>query len=144
MKIEAIAQNIAKAIEELEKDFTFVLDDFHILKDPKIQEFMNHFLRMIPSTVKMVVSSRQEPNLKFEEMKLYDKILFMDKEDLRLTQEEIVMVVSASDENCLNSDSLSELIYRSEGWILGIKLLCASIRLKGNTASKDSNLSKQK
>lgn len=126
---EAISGNccdrlLPQFIHELEqkaKDgFILVFDDFHFINEPEILNFMEAFLKGLPSGCHTVLICRYLPDLPLSRLREQDRILDISRDELAFSLEETkALLCTGKGLSC--TDSILKNIDRSiKGWPLGL------------------------
>ena len=108
------------------EDYYMVLDDIHYIKDKTLIGTIDFFLKSMPENLHIFMLSRENPALYLGEFAVSGRLLFIDGDKLKLSQEEGLLFLkdtlklSASDEVL---DSMNEF---AEGWVGGLQLVAAA------------------
>ncbi|WP_235870786.1 LuxR C-terminal-related transcriptional regulator [Rhodococcus xishaensis] len=125
---------LASSLAELDEPVCLVLDDAHLLHDPVVLSDLEVFLRTQPDLVQVVVCGRFEPPLAFQKLRLDGRTLDVTFDDLAFTPEEAKALLAEHDVE-LDSDNLSVLMERTEGWAAGLRLAGMSLAEHPDPAS---------
>ena len=71
-----------------------VLDDYHLLKDPAIQESVEFLLAYLPPALHLVIAARADPRLPLARMRARGTLTELRVGDLRCTTDEGVAVIA--------------------------------------------------
>jgi LuxR family maltose regulon positive regulatory protein len=99
-----------------------VLDDFHVLGDPRVHESVEFFVSYLPTSLRLVVAGRSDPPLPIGRLRARGELTELRAADLRLSHDEaaaLVINVSGAD---LDDAEATELLARTEGWAAGLQL----------------------
>jgi len=105
-----------------------VLDDYHLIDTPPIQEIISFLLENQPPQLHLVIVSREDPLLPISRLRARGQLTEIRAADLRFTTSEAaeflnqVMGLSLSDEDVIALES------RTEGWIAGLQLAALSMQ----------------
>ena len=61
--VSVIASSLINELDELERDFILVLDDYHLIREQSIHELLNLLLQYPPQGMHLVIATRQDPSL---------------------------------------------------------------------------------
>ncbi len=130
--IKALLQDI----NSISTKTVVVVDDFQFIRNKLIHAAISTIIGKGNSLVRLVIISRnQMPPAMFGKT-LYDQIHKIDQYDLSLTSSELELLLESDDNKNVKGSDLQHIMDKSEGWILGVKILLA-LRLKGgNFAAK--------
>jgi LuxR family maltose regulon positive regulatory protein len=105
---------------------TLVLDDLHLLTEPKILGGLDFLVRSVGSSLRLVVSSRTDPQLPLHRYRLTGQLADIRGTDLAFNNEEAGLLIAKH--GCtLSADSLERLIQHTEGWAAGLRLAAISM-----------------
>jgi LuxR family maltose regulon positive regulatory protein len=111
---------IYKLFEELslkKEEFTFFIDDFHLINNETILDLIKSSIKYIPSNVRFFISSRDN-NLKLVNTNSFtEKILI--KNDISFSKNEIEKLILKENIH-IDSNSIDYILKKTKGWILGI------------------------
>ena len=85
----------------LAQPVVLVLDDYHLVENPEIDEGLSSFLEHLPQTLELVVSSRSEPALPLARLRARGELAEIDAQQLRFSEEE----AGSSSTTCTGSGS---------------------------------------
>ena len=88
--IELLVDTLINELDQITEDFVLVLDDYHLIHDENIHSVLNTWLRYPPSRVHLVISTRRDPSLKLNTLRLRNRINEIRMNDLGFNQKEIV------------------------------------------------------
>jgi LuxR family maltose regulon positive regulatory protein len=112
-----VASELAEQIEAL----VLVIDDLHELRTADALTQLEHLLAMLPSPVRVVLSSRRDPPIRLHRLRLADELSEIRAGDLRFTERETLELLAAS-EIALSAAGAAALHERTEGWAAGLRL----------------------
>ncbi|GCE22098.1 LuxR C-terminal-related transcriptional regulator [Dictyobacter kobayashii] len=106
---------------------TLVLDNCQHLYEPAIYVSLITLLELLPPQLHLVLSTRQDPPLPLARLRGYGRLLEIRGEELRFTREEIRAFLSEVMELDLGEEVIQELTQRTEGWIVGVRLMAFAL-----------------
>ena len=104
---------------------TLVLDDLHLLTDPKVLDGLDYVLRNAGPGLRLAVSARMDP-LPLHRYRLAGELTEIRASDLAFTVREAGQLM-ARHGITLTADSLECLTRRTEGWAAGLRLAAISM-----------------
>lgn len=118
---ERLLPQLIRELEQKAKDgFILVLDDFHFINEPEILNFMEAFLKGLPSGCHTVLLCRYLPDLPLSVLREQGRILDISREELAFSLEETKALFCA-EKGLPCTDSILKNIDRSiKGWPLGL------------------------
>ena len=107
---------------------TLVLDDFHYIKQPQLLALLNTFLDHLPSSIRVVMTSRDHPELNLSRRRASGQLLQVTAEELRFDVTESL----AFFHNTMSLPQADDLVVRfsrkTEGWVAGLQLVALSLK----------------
>jgi LuxR family transcriptional regulator, maltose regulon positive regulatory protein len=120
---------LASALAAQDPPVTLVLDDLHLITEPKILNGIDFLARSVGSSLRLVVSSRSDPLLPTHRYRLSGQLADIQSADLAFNADEARMLLAQH--GCtLSAGSLECLMRQAEGWAAGLRL--AAISLAGH------------
>ena len=112
-----------------------VLDDYHLVGNPEIDEGLSFLLEHLPRTLELVLSSRTEPALPLARLRARGELAEVDAQRLRFSDEEAELFLN--DLHGLNLDRRDVIRLRelTEGWAAGLYL--ATLTIRGRESAHD-------
>jgi LuxR family transcriptional regulator, maltose regulon positive regulatory protein len=103
-----------------------VIDDLHELKAADALAQLERLLADLPSTSRVVLSSRRDPAIRLHQLRLADEVAEIRAGDLRFTEPETRELLATSGIGLSNAGALA-LHQRTEGWAAGLRLAVISL-----------------
>ena len=117
---------LASALAAQDPPVTLVLDDLHLITEPKILNGIDFLVRSVGSSLRLVASSRTDPPLPMHRYRLTGQLADIQGTDLAFTADETRLLLAQH--GCtLSSDSIECLMRRTEGWAAGLRLAAISM-----------------
>ncbi len=106
------------AIEELNKPFQLVLDDFHVITKDKTLQCIDWLINFMPRDMSLLIASRQLPTLPcLTVLKSQGQLVEIPAQDLNFTLQETTSFLSVDKKIKLEPPSILSLFNRTEGWV---------------------------
>jgi LuxR family maltose regulon positive regulatory protein len=105
-----------------------VLDDYHAIDDERIHEGMTSLLEHLPSTLRIVITSRVEPPLGIGTLRARGQLNEIDAAQLRFSRSEAESLLNDVHGLGLPAEVVERLHERTEGWAAGLYLAVLSMR----------------
>jgi LuxR family maltose regulon positive regulatory protein len=105
---------------------TLVLDDIHLLTEPKVLTGLDFVLRNVGSGLRLAVCSRSDPLLPLHRYRLTGDLAEIRAADLAFTTAETGLLMTQHG-FVLAEHSLELLMRRTEGWAAGLRLVAISM-----------------
>jgi len=128
LSLAAFLDAFINEIYEWAEPATWILDDYHFIRDPRIHESLSYFIEYIPEHLNLLISSRTE--LPFGTVKWLSKNESQEigAEGLQFTPDEAEIFCGEAAGVEINVQQAGELNKRTEGWVTGLQLALLSIR----------------
>jgi LuxR family transcriptional regulator, maltose regulon positive regulatory protein len=119
-------------LSTLSEDIIIVLDDYHLITSPKIDEGLTFLLTHQPSNLHLIIATRLDPQLPTAKLRAKGYLTELRAADLRFTSSEATEFLNKKMGLELTSENLNALEDRTEGWIAGLQLAALSLQGKEN------------
>ena len=123
---ELVAGVLSEVAEHVEP-VVLIIDDLHELRSADALTQLEQLLPILPSSARVVLSSRRDPPIRLHHFRLADEIAEIRAGDLRFTERETRELLAASGIN-LSDAGVAALCLRTEGWAAGLRLAVISLR----------------
>lgn len=122
--VTALLNEIAQG----DTDVVLVLDDYHVIDEPRVHAELALLLDRVPPRLRVVIASRSEPPLSLPRLRARGQLREIRATDLRFTSDEASAFLNQSMRLDLSSGDLDVITRRTEGWIAGLKLAALSMK----------------
>ncbi len=123
-----------------ETDYYMVLDDVQYIKDEMLVKTLEFFLKSMPYNFHLFLLSREEPPVYLGPLAMSARLLFIDGNQMRLSQEEGISFLKTTLKLTSSERELTELNNYAEGWIGGLQLSVAAGQLTGQLLRNSSGI----
>ncbi len=144
--VDILLPELANVLEKFEQPITLVLDDLHRSSAPEIYGDLELLLRHPVANLRLVVSTRVDPPIGLERLRLTGHLVELRAKDLAFTLEETIELFELLGIDLAKVD-LEVLWRRSEGWAAGLRLAAATLagrpnpeRFVAELAGDDANI----
>ena len=120
--VDRVLSEVAEQVEPV----VLIIDDLHELRSADALTQLEHLLAILPSSARVVLSSRRDPPIRLHQLRLADEIAEIRAGDLRFTERETRELLAAS-EISLSDAGVAALHQRTEGWAAGLRLAVISL-----------------
>ena len=121
-----MVDTIVSELAEQAAVFVLIIDDLHGLRSADALSQLEHLLASLPSSARVVLSSRRDPPIRLHQLRLADEVAEIRASDLRFTERETRDLLAAS-EIGLSDGAAAALHQRTEGWAAGLRLAVISL-----------------
>jgi LuxR family maltose regulon positive regulatory protein len=130
---ETVLIHLVNEIARHSAPFSLVLDDYHLLTEPRIHEAVTFILDKMPPNMNLIIITRQDPPLPLTRLRAQGQMLEIRQTDLRFTADETVSFLNTYADLNLTQAEVLALEKRTEGWAVGLQL--AALALQSATTS---------
>src|SRR5574337_51826 len=122
--IRSVAAELVNALAASEVPHgLIVVDDAHRIEDPRVFALLQALLDRLPERWTLVVSSRVEPPLALARLRVSGDLAEFRRDELRFGEAEVrALVDSLPADPRMPRPSVAELLQRTEGWPVGLRL----------------------
>jgi LuxR family maltose regulon positive regulatory protein len=115
-------------------DLVLVLDDYHVIEAPDVQDGMSFFLDHLPAQVHVVIAGRADPAVPLARFRARGELVEARAADLRFTAGEAGAYLTDVMGLALTAHDVSALAERTEGWIAALQLAALSMQGRDDVA----------
>ena len=126
--IDSLLTTLLNDISSLASDIVLVLDDYHVIDAPSIDDALTFLLDHLPPQVHLVITTREDPQLPLARLRARGEMTELRTADLRFTAEAAAMFLNEVMGLDLSADDVAALETRTEGWIAGLQLAALSMQ----------------
>jgi LuxR family transcriptional regulator, maltose regulon positive regulatory protein len=123
---EGFLLRFAAALADQDPPVTLILDDLHLLTEPRTLKGLDFVLRNVGPGLRLAVSSRADPLLPLYRYRLAGGLTEIRASDLAFSVSEAGLLL-AQHGRTLTEDLLESLTRRTEGWAAGLRLAAISL-----------------
>jgi LuxR family maltose regulon positive regulatory protein len=120
--VDTVLAEVARNVEPV----LLIIDDLHELRSADALTQLERVLATVPSSARVVLSSRRDPAIRLHHLRLADEIAEIRAGDLRFTECETRELLAASGIT-LSHAGAAALHARTEGWAAGLRLAVISL-----------------
>jgi LuxR family maltose regulon positive regulatory protein len=120
--VDRVLSEVADQVEPV----VLIIDDLHELRSTDALAQLEHLLAILPSSARVVLSSRRDPSIRLHQLRLADEIAEIRAGDLQFTERETRELLVTSGIG-LSDAGVAALYQRTEGWAAGLRLAVISL-----------------
>jgi LuxR family transcriptional regulator, maltose regulon positive regulatory protein len=119
---------LVSGLAKLPTPVVLVLDDLQDITDPTLLKGLEFLVRHAPPQLRLVLSTRVDPPLPLQRLRLSGQLVQVRAADLAFTVAEVAeLLATGEDQPPLSKDDLALLQARTEGWAAGLRLAALSL-----------------
>ncbi len=131
---ESLLTVLLNEIAAISSKIVLVLDDFHLLDSPVIDQAIAFFLEHQPRQIHLVMTTREDPSLPLARLRVRGELTEIRAADLRFTPEETAVFLNEIMGLSLTAGQVKALETRTEGWIASLQLAALSLNQQDSAA----------
>jgi len=122
----AFVTRLVQLAGEAPADTWLVLDDLHLVRDPRCVELVELIVRWAPAHLHVVVGTRADPGLHLARLRLEERLVEVREHQLRFSIDDTRELLSRHDV-ALDDGQVRHLQELTEGWAAGVALAAVSL-----------------
>ena len=127
LDVDQVIDSVLSEVAEQVEPVVLIIDDLHELRSADALTQLEYLLAILPSSARVVLSSRRDPPIRLHQLRLADEVAEIRAGDLRFTERETRELLAASGIS-LSDAGVAALYQRTEGWAAGLRLAVISLR----------------
>jgi LuxR family transcriptional regulator, maltose regulon positive regulatory protein len=132
--IETVLATLLNDLSAVTDDIVLVLDDYHLVDAPEIQDGMAFLLDHRPPQLHVVIAGRADPALSLARLRGRAELAEIRAADLRFRPDEAAAYLNEVMGLDLTAPDVAALESRTEGWIAALQLAALSMQGRGDIA----------
>ncbi len=124
----ALEQLVLLPLSDKPVDFLLVLDDLHLISEPKIHEALDLLIQHMPMGMHLVLASRSEPPLSLAKLRVLGEVNDINGSDLRFRGDEALSFYNQTMGLNLEASQAEQLEGKTEGWPAACQLVALRVR----------------
>jgi ATP/maltotriose-dependent transcriptional regulator MalT len=130
--LDDLVPSLVTQLMGLQEPATLVIDDYHLIRNRKIQQSLRSFVEHLPPMLQLVISSRSRPGLPVARLRARGQLVDLGIDALRLSRDEAAELVREQNLTQLTEGEIDILFDRTEGWVAGLHLALLSMGADAN------------
>jgi LuxR family maltose regulon positive regulatory protein len=126
--MDSILTSIINELTTLPGKIVLILDDYHLISTPPIDEALMVFLEHLPYQLHLIISTRSDPQLPLARLRGNNQLNELRATELRFTFDEASEFFNETMALDLSAEDIASLETRTEGWIAGLQLAAISMQ----------------
>ena len=132
--VEAVLTALLNDLAAIAADVVLVLDDYHVIDAPAVQDGMAFLLDHLPPGLHVVIASRADPALPLARLRARGELAEIRAAELRFTPDEAAAYLNEMMGLQLTARDVAALEARTEGWIAALQLAALSMQGRDDVA----------
>ncbi len=126
--LEPLLTALLNALAHCPAQGILVLEDYHVITAPEIQETLSFFLEHLPPSLHFIIVTRSDPGFSLARLRTRQMLYEIRTADLRFSQEETAILLHHSLPFPLTSEAIQRLHAHLQGWGAGLHLIDLALR----------------
>ncbi|MEA3439422.1 MAG: helix-turn-helix transcriptional regulator, partial [Chloroflexota bacterium] len=126
--IKELVINLSNEINQLDQFFVLVLDDFEVIQENLVHDFLNELLLHPPQDFHLVLCTRIDPPLSIQKLRAQGQLTEIRAQDLRFSVEESYTFLQNMLGTTVDSTTARFMEEQAEGWVTGLRLAALALR----------------
>jgi LuxR family transcriptional regulator, maltose regulon positive regulatory protein len=132
--LQILLDELINELAMLDDQVVMVLDDYHVITDPKLHEALDYFIEHQPPQLHLAITTREDPPLSLAHIRARGQLTEIRAQDLRFTLAEARQFFKQSMKLDLTEETICALDTRTEGWAAGLQLAALALQGRSETA----------
>jgi LuxR family maltose regulon positive regulatory protein len=137
---EELAELVLNELAEVKKHFYLVVDDYHLIKNSNIHQFIQHLFTYPQPFFRLIIITRRDPALPLYEWRSKNKLIEIRSSSMKFSRSEIAEFYEKVLLDRADEEILKLMEQATEGWIAGLRMMMLSSPNKEDLAKYISNL----
>jgi LuxR family transcriptional regulator, maltose regulon positive regulatory protein len=116
-------------LKSTDAEAVLVLDDYHVLGNPRLHESVEFLLAYLPPSLRLVVAGRADPQLPLARLRARGDLIEIRVSDLSFSVPEAGRLLASIGTPGLDATTVDGLCERTEGWAAGLQLAALTLRV---------------
>ena len=112
---ESILTDLINEIDGISRDILLVLDDYHAVDSPKVDDELAFLVEHLPAHLRLVIATREDPNLPLARLRARGELTELRASDLRFSPDEAADFLGRVMGLKLTTENIAALDSRTEG-----------------------------
>jgi LuxR family maltose regulon positive regulatory protein len=132
--VEIVLTALINELDEIQKRFALVLDDYHVIEAHPIHEAVKFLINHLPRKMHLIIATRADLPLPIARLRTRLRLTEISESELRFTLDEAATYLNDVMRLELAVEDIAALENRTEGWIAGLQMTALSIQGRGNAS----------
>jgi len=130
--LHILGNSLTNELDQLTQRLVLVLDDYHVISDPRIDELLSEMLKHPPRPLHLVVATRTDPLINLNQLRALGQVTEIRTQQLRFSVLDTIELLEQLLRTEVDKEAASLLEERTEGWVTGIRLAALSMHHRDN------------
>jgi len=126
--LQAVASAVINAVAQLNNEFYLMLDDFHQVVSPRINQLVQTLIDSAPANLHLVIASRVVPSLLLGRLRAMGQLCEIGGNELSFNFRESLAFLKAHLDAEIDLDAAHTIHAQTDGWPIGLQLVSISLK----------------
>ncbi len=126
--VSVLASGLINELDQVEKTFILVLDDYHFIRQNAVHELLSELLKHPPGPMHLVLATRRDPPLPLATLRARSRMTEIRVQELRFSVAESAAFLQQVTGRPVDDTIAAVLEEKTEGWVTGLRLAALSLR----------------
>lgn len=126
--LEKLSVQLINRLQANASPFVLILDDFHLISEQVILDFIANLLEHAPAQMHLVLATRADPPLPLARLRARGQLAEVRIGDLRFSLEEAIELLNQTLGLGLSVPEVTGLAGRTEGWAAGLQMAALALQ----------------
>lgn len=122
-----IISTLTNDLLDLPQPLFLVLDDYHLIIDHTIHQWLNELLQSLPHTLHLIICSRTDPFLPLPRLRAEGQLVEIRTNELRFDDQQTREFLVLNGRNTIDETASTQINQRIEGWPAGLRMAVLSM-----------------
>jgi LuxR family maltose regulon positive regulatory protein len=132
--VAEFSTTLINEIDALAQPCVLVLDDYHLITDPALHDFVTRLIDHQPPELHLMLIARDSPPLPLARWRARHDLLEIRTADLRFTRDEAAQFLERAVNQQIAPETIDALEDSTEGWIVGLRLAALTLQRQADQA----------
>ena len=118
---------LIESVQGCTQPLVLILDDYHVITERQVHATLWYLIDRLPPQLHLILATRADPPLPLLLLRERRQVLEVRVEQLRCTAEETKAFLHKVMGTRLPDETIQEVTARTEGWLVGLRLLALSL-----------------
>jgi LuxR family maltose regulon positive regulatory protein len=130
--LRVLCDSLTNELNHLPQRLVLVIDDYHVVSDPRIDELLSELLHHPPRSLHLVIVTRTDPQINLNRLRALGQVKEIRTQQLRFSVTDTIELLEWQLRVEVDKEAASLLEKKTEGWVTGIRLAALSMRHRNN------------
>jgi len=126
--VSVLARSLINELDQIEKEFILVLDDYHLIRDKSVHVLVADLLSHPSAFIHLVLICRRDPPLPLTSLRASGQMVEIRTQDLRFSLGETTVFLQQITGTPVDNSVAAILEEKTEGWVTGLRMAVLSLR----------------